>query len=260
MKLVPKIFIVLIILIATFWIFKSIDVASVANMDRKVPIYSVGTEEKKVAISFDAAWGNDKTGGILDILEQYDVKATFFLVNFWAEDYPEDVKEISKRGHEIGNHSASHPDMTDVETGAIKKELKCTSDTIEALTGKPTKLFRPPFGAYDNHVIEACESEGYQVIQWSIDSLDWKDLSTEQIVDRITRNVKAGDIILCHNDAEHVLEYLPLVLENLQSQGFKVVCVGDLVYKDGYTVDNAGKQILKEKTTSDKGIDAEKNN
>lgn len=246
MKLLPKIIILSTILIATLWIFKSIDVASVANMDRKVPIYSVETSENKVAISFDAAWGNEKTSGILDILDKYGVKATFFLVNFWAEDYPHDVKEIDARGHEIGNHSASHPDLTDVETSEIKQELKATCDTVKSLTGKTTVLFRPPFGAYDNHVIEACESEGYKVIQWSVDSLDWKELTTEQIVERITRNVKAGDIILCHNDAEHVLEYLPLVLEKLQEQGFEVVPVGELIYPEGYEIDSAGVQHLLE--------------
>ena len=153
-----------------------------------------------------------------------------------------DVAEIQKRGHEIGNHSATHPDMTGLTSEKIASELQVTSDVIEKITGKKTTLFRPPFGAYDNHVIETCESQGYKVIQWSVDSLDWKDISTEQIVERVTRNVKSGDIILFHNNAEHSSEYLPLVLKSLQDQGFQIVPVGQLIYYKGYQMDHTGKQ------------------
>lgn len=244
MKILSRIFAVLIVIAAAIWIYQAIDVSAVINQDRKLPIYNVQTQEKKVAISFDAAWGDDKTMEILDNLDKYHVKATFFLVKFWAEKYPQDVAEIQKRGHEIGNHSATHPDMTGLSSEKIVSELKDTSDAIESITGKKTTLFRPPFGAYDNHVIEACEGEGYKVIQWSVDSLDWKDISTEQIVERVTRNVKSGDIILFHNNAERVNEYLPLVLKSLQDQGFEIVPIGKLIYYKNYHMDHAGKQCV----------------
>lgn len=242
MKLFSRILIVVLVMAAAWWILKSIDVAAVVNQDRKLPIYCVDTEEKKIAISFDAAWGDDKTMTILDTLDKYNVKSTFFLVEFWVKEYPEDVKEIQKRGHEIGNHSATHPDLTGVGSEEIKKELKLTSDAIEKLTGQKTKLIRPPFGAYDNKVMTACEEEGYKVIQWSVDSLDWKDISTEQIVERVTRNIKPGDIILFHNNADHVAEYLPQVLEKLQSQGFEIVPVGELIYYENYEMNHEGRQ------------------
>nr|WP_315021049.1 polysaccharide deacetylase family sporulation protein PdaB [uncultured Aminipila sp.] len=244
MKILSRLFAALIIIAAAIWIFHAIDVSAVINQDRKLPIYNVQTSEKKVAISFDAAWGDDKTMDILDNLDKYNVKATFFLVKFWAEKYPQDVKEIQKRGHEIGNHSATHPDMTGLTSEKISSELKGTSDVIQKITGQKTTLFRPPFGAYDNHVIETCEAEGYKVIQWSVDSLDWKDISTEQIVERVTRNVKSGDIILFHNNAEQVSEYLPLVLKSLQDQGFQIVPVGQLIYYKDYHMDHAGKQCV----------------
>lgn len=244
MKILSRLFAALIIIAAAIWIFQAIDVSAVINQDRKLPIYSVQTSEKKVAISFDAAWGDDRTMDILDNLDKYNVKATFFLVKFWAEKYPQDVKEIQKRGHEIGNHSATHPDMTGLTSEKISSELKGTSDVIQKITGQKTTLFRPPFGAYDNHVIETCEAEGYKVIQWSVDSLDWKDISTEQIVERVTRNVKSGDIILFHNNAERVSEYLPLVLKSLQDQGFQIVPVGQLIYYKDYHMDHAGKQCV----------------
>ncbi len=244
MKILSRLFAALIIIAAAIWIFQAIDVSAVINQDRKLPIYNVQTSEKKVAISFDAAWGDDRTMDILDNLDKYNVKATFFLVKFWAEKYPQDVKEIQKRGHEIGNHSATHPDMTGLTSEKISSELKETSDVIKKITGQKTTLFRPPFGAYDNHVIETCEAEGYKVIQWSVDSLDWKDISTEQIVERVTRNVKSGDIILFHNNAERVSEYLPLVLKSLQDQGFQIVPVGQLIYYKDYHMDHAGKQCV----------------
>lgn len=244
MKILSRIFAALIVIAAAIWIYQAIDVSAVINQDRKLPIYSVQTQEKKVAISFDAAWGDDKTMEILDNLDKYNVKTTFFLVKFWAEKYPQDVAEIQKRGHEIGNHSATHPDMTGLSSEKIVSELKETSDAIESITGKKTTLFRPPFGAYDNHVIETCEGEGYKVIQWSVDSLDWKNISTEQIVERVTRNVKSGDIILFHNNAERVNEYLPLVLKSLQDQGFQIVPVGQLIYYKDYHMDHAGKQCV----------------
>lgn len=242
MKILSRIFAAVLILAAAIWVFQAVNVAAVINQDRKLPIYSVQTAEKKVAISFDAAWGDDHTMGILNNLDKYNVKTTFFLVKFWAEKYPNDVAEIQRRGHEIGNHSATHPDMTGLSSEKIVSELKATSDVIESITGKKTTLFRPPFGAYDNHVIETCESEGYKVIQWSVDSLDWKDISTQQIVERVTRNVKSGDIILFHNNADHVEEYLPLVLESLQEKGFEIVPIGQLIYKEDYQMDHAGKQ------------------
>ncbi|MDO4552182.1 MAG: polysaccharide deacetylase family protein [Bacillota bacterium] len=217
-----------------------------AEAGRLIPVYSVDTEEKKVAISFDAAWGNQHTGPILDILDQYGVKTTFFLVDFWAEEFPEDVKEIAARGHEIGNHSSSHPDMTQLTKEEIKAELTACGTRILELTGVQPTLFRPPFGSYNNTLIETCRECGYEVIQWSVDSLDWKDVTAEQVVERVIRSTEKGSIVLFHNNAEQVEAYLPLVLEGLQSQGFQVVPVGELIHKDNYRIDHTGKQIAEE--------------
>ena len=211
---------------------------------KKLPIYSVETKEKKIAISFDCAWGNEHTKPILDILDQYNVKTTFFMVEFWAEKFPEDVLEISKRGHEIGNHSSTHPNMAKLSVEDVTKELKGSEDAIKQITGEKPTVFRPPFGAYNNNLIETCEANGYYVIQWDVDSLDWKDITTEQIVDRVTRNVKPGSIVLFHNNAEHVEEYLPSILSKLQADGYKIVPVGQLIIKDNYHMDHAGKQMV----------------
>ncbi len=211
--------------------------------DRKIPIYSVDTSQNQVSISFDAAWGNEHTKSILDILDQYNVKTTFFLVDFWAKEFPEDVKEIKARGHEVESHSATHPDMAKLSAEQITEELNCTAATIEELTGKHPTLFRPPFGSYNNTLMETAEGLGYHVIQWSVDSLDWKELSADEIVTRVCSNVKPGSIILFHNNAEAVEDYLPRILEDLQGRNFEILPVGQLIHRSNYHVDHTGKQI-----------------
>lgn len=165
---------------------------------------------------------------------------------------------IAEHGHDIGNHSATHPDMAGLSADKVTEELETTGATIENLTGKRPTLFRPPFGSYSDTLIETAESLGYDTIQWSVDSLDWKDISTEQIVDRVTRNVKNGSIILFHNNAQHVLEYLPLILENLKANGYEVVKINDLIYHGKSHVNEQGCQISDEtgKTGSNQEITA----
>lgn len=211
---------------------------------REIPVYNVDTKEKNVAITFDASWGAENTVKILDILDKYNAKATFFLVGIWVDDYPEMVKEISKRGHEIGNHSTTHPHMNSLSEAEIEKELTTTTEKIKKLTGKDVKLFRPPFGEYNNRVVLTARRLGYQVIQWDVDSLDWKDLSPDAMAKRILPKTKEGSIILFHNDGKHTPEVLPTILEELKNKGYKFVRVSDLIYKDNYYIDHQGTQHL----------------
>ena len=196
---------------------------------KKVPVYSVETSNKQVAISFDAAWGADKTEGIMEILKEYNSTATFFLVGFWTDKYPELVKKIDEQGFEIGTHSNTHPDMTKLSREAIKQELMSSIKLIEDITQKKVELFRPPYGAYNNTLIDVSEECGVIPIQWDVDSLDWKGISAEEITTRILNKVKNGSIILCHNNSDHILEALPMVLDRLIKQGYKVTSVGELV-------------------------------
>lgn len=211
--------------------------------ERQLPIYSVDTQEKKIAISFDCAWGNEHTKPILDILDQYNVKTTFFMVEFWATKFPDDVKEIYSRGHEIGNHSSTHPNMSKLSQEDITRELKGAEDAIVQITGVKPTVFRPPFGAYSNSLVETCEANGYQVIQWDVDSLDWKDITADQIVERVTRNVKPGSIVLFHNNAQYVENYLPAILSKLKEEGYTIVPISQLIMKENYHIDHAGKQV-----------------
>ena len=120
---------------------------------KKLPIYSVKTEENKIAISFDAAWGADKTQQIMQVCEEYGVKATFFLVGFWAEKYPDMVKEIYNRGFEIGLHSNTHPDMSKLSEKDIRQELTTNIEIIKNIVGISPTLFRAPFGYYNNKLL-----------------------------------------------------------------------------------------------------------
>ena len=213
------------------------------NSMRKVPIYNVKTDEKVVAISFDAAWGADKTEKIMEILKEYDAKATFFLVGFWVENYPEIAKKIAENGFEIGTHSNTHPDMAKLDGEQMKLELETSIKIIENVAGKKVELFRPPYGSYNNTLIETCEELNLKTIQWDVDSLDWKGISAVDITTRILNKVFNGSIILCHNNSDHILEALPMVLDRLQKRGYTIKCVGDIIYKDNYTINHQGTQI-----------------
>ena len=213
----------------------------VAN-ERQVPIYCVDRSDGYVSISFDAAWGADKTRQIMDVCDQYGVKATFFLVGFWIDKYPEMVAEIASRGFEIGTHSATHPQMSKLSEAQCREELVSSSKKIFDITGKPVTLFRPPFGDYNNQLINVAKGLGLYTIQWSVDSLDWKGLSARQICERVQR-AESGDIILCHNNSDHIVEALPLIFEAMKLKNLKFCPIGALIYTENYHIDNSGKQI-----------------
>ncbi len=215
---------------------------SVGGSARLLPIYSVETEEKKVSISFDCAWGVDYTDKLLDIMAKNGVRCTFFAVEFWVEKYPEYAEKIVAAGHELGTHSRSHPYMSKLSKAQIQDELKTSSAAIERLTGRKVTLFRPPYGDYNNTLIETCGEMGLYPVQWDVDSLDWKNLSGSEIAMRIINGAKKGSIILCHNNGLHTAEALPMIFSTLQNRGYEFVPIGELIYKDNYQIDHNGRQ------------------
>ncbi|MBQ4264669.1 MAG: polysaccharide deacetylase family protein [Clostridia bacterium] len=215
-----------------------------AAKKRELPVYNVDTEEKLLSISFDAAWGRANTEEILNILDRYDVKTTFFLVGFWAEKHPDLVRELVARGHEIGNHSATHPHMSQLSRAQIGEELRRCSDLVESITGKPTTLFRPPYGEYNDDVVLVSREMGYECVQWNVDSLDWKNLGRENMVRQCTKSVNPGDIVLFHNDSKYILEALPEILEYYTQAGYKIIPVSQLLLEGETWIDHTGKQHL----------------
>lgn len=218
-----------------------------AGSERLLPIYCVETDKKQIAISFDAAWGNDDTQNLIDILKEYNVPATFFVVGSWVDKYPESVKALSDAGHQVQNHSNTHPHMPQLSKTQMVDELESCNSKIEKITGVRPTLHRPPYGDYDNSLLEAVESVNMTAIQWSVDSLDWKDTATaESICKRVTSKVKNGSIVLFHNDADHTPEALPTILKCLKDEGYEFVFISDLIYKENYEIDHTGKQCKME--------------
>ena len=215
--------------------------AEVTARKRELPVYSVERDDGKIAISFDAAWGGDKTEKILDILDEYGVKTTFFMVDIWTQRYPDLAREIVRRGHEIGNHSATHPKMSTLSRDKILTELNTMSDNAEKITGVRPALFRPPYGDYNNDVVLLARQAGLVPVQWSVDSLDWKNRGVQPLIDRATKNVKSGDIVLFHNDSEFIVDALPAVLKSYREQGLTVVPVSQLLLQGETTIDAQGR-------------------
>ena len=218
-----------------------------ANLERKLPIYCVETEEPKVSVSFDAAWGADDTDELLKILADNDVKATFFLCGYWVEKYPEEVKKIAEAGHDLGNHSATHPHMSQLTAEQITEELQKCHQNVKELTGIEMDLFRPPFGEYDNEVIETAIQNGYYTIQWDIDSLDWKEQGAQAEIDQVLnhKHLGNGSIILFHNDAKYTPQVLDTILKGLKEKGYEIVPVSQLIHRGEFELNHEGRQIMK---------------
>jgi len=213
------------------------------NAVKKLPIYRVQTDEKKVAISFDCAWGVDYTDKLLSCMQEENVRCTFFMVEFWTKKYPEYVKKIDDYGHEIGTHSATHPYMSKLDKNSIKKELTSSSLAISEITGKSVQVFRPPYGDYNDLLIDTAKELGLFTIQWDVDSLDWKDLSASEITNRVLSRVKSGSIVLFHNQGLHTHQALPNIIKSLKQDGYTFVPIGELIYKDNYKMGADGSQM-----------------
>jgi len=233
--------ILILLIINTIFIYSRLTV-EVVTQKKLLPIYCVNRDDKKIALTFDAAWGNDDTKELLSILKRFNAKATFFLVGFWVEKYPEDVKNIFNQGHEIGSHSDKHLHMSRLSEAEIIRDIKSCEEKIIKIIHKKPVVFRPPYGDYNNTLIRTLSSLGYYVIQWDVDSLDWKDLSAQEIAQRVLKRVKSGSIVLFHNNAKNTKFALPIILSSLSKQGYQFVTVSELIYKDGYYIDHQGVQ------------------
>jgi polysaccharide deacetylase family sporulation protein PdaB len=218
--------------------------AETMTTNRLIPIYSVDRQDKYISISFDAAWGNEDTQNLIDILKKYNVNTTFFVVASWVDKYPQSVKALSNAGNEVMNHSTTHPHMPKLTAEQMRTEITTCDDKIQKITGVRPILFRPPYGDYNNTLIETLSSVNHYCVQWDVDSLDWKGISAEQIQKNVLSKVKSGSIVLFHNAAIHTPEALPGIISTLQKEGYKIVPVSQLIYKTNYTIDHTGKQHL----------------
>ena len=217
-------------------------VVGAAATQRVLPVYSVEREGKYVSLTFDAAWGNEDTQMLIDILGRYGVKATFFVVGDWVDKYPESVKALHDAGHEVMNHSTKHPHMAKLSAQEIIDEVSACNGKIEKVTGVRPTLFRCPYGEYDDNVISTIQSLGMTAVQWDTDSLDWKNLTAPEITRRVTGKVQPGIIVLFHNAGLHTPEALPGIIEYLQSNGYTIVPVSELLLSGDSYIDHSGRQ------------------
>ena len=210
--------------------------------ERLLPIYNVKTNDKKVALTMNCAWNADDVDVILKILEENNIRITFFMVGDWIDKYPEATKKIYNAGHEIGTHSNTHPHVKNLSYEENIKEIEESNDKIEKITGSRTNLYRTPYGEYNETVIKAAQNKGYYTIQWSLDTLDYTGINGDKMWNRIKDKISPGDIILMHNGTEHTADSLDMLLKNIQKKGLQIVKISELIYKDNYTIDVNGTQ------------------
>ena len=225
-----------------FWAVNTPAVVGVSASKRELPVYCVQRDEKLVALSFDAAWGNEDTRTLIDILGQYGVNATFFVVGDWVDKYPESVRALAEAGNEVMNHSSSHAHFSALSTNEITSDITACNDKIEAVTGVRPTLFRCPYGEYDDHVIRAVNALGMTAVQWDVDSLDWKGIPAGQITRRVLDRIQPGSIVLFHNAAEHTPEALPAILDTLIGEGYQIVPISAILLEGDSFIDSTGRQ------------------
>ena len=216
------------------------------NYQKELPIFRVDTEENMIALTFDINWAEEEhLYEILEVLDKYDVKATFFVMGGWV-NYTEENKEklvkIYEGGHEIGNHSYIHPSFTNISTDRMREEIEKTEQTIEDLVGCKTKVFRFPSGDFNEAAIKYVQSLGYACIQWDVDSVDWKGLGADVEYKKVMDNVKSGSILLFHNNAKYTVGNLDRIIKELQEKGYSFCTISNLIYDQNSYVDENGEQ------------------
>ncbi|HVI42844.1 MAG TPA: LysM peptidoglycan-binding domain-containing protein [Anaerovoracaceae bacterium] len=194
-----------------------------------VAIYK-GFPKKKVALTFDATYGdNNQVNKLLKTLSDNKIKATFFLSGIWLINFPPLVRAIAAEGHEIGNHSHTHPHMTLMSSAEVDNQVMRTDALISNISGSSPYLFRPPYGEYNQAMLNNISSLGYVSIMWTIDSLDWKSPGVDQITSRIVNNIEPGAIILMHQSSSQTSEALPDIIYKLKEKGYDFGTVTQLL-------------------------------
>jgi len=194
-----------------------------------LPIYRGNARKRKVAFVINVAWGNEELMEILEILDDFQLKKTFFLVGRWVSKYPELVREIYRRGHELGNHAYSDLHLSRQAAGKVKEEILNTTEAIRAAVGQVSvKYFSPPYNDFNQDVIEIAASLGYQTVLCSLDTADWMRQGVDKIVQRIVPRAHNGAIVLMH-PAKDTPRALKVMIPALQEMGFVLVTLGELL-------------------------------
>ncbi|MDR2167357.1 MAG: polysaccharide deacetylase family protein [Clostridiales bacterium] len=220
-------------------------VSAVFGAQKLLPIYSVETPDKVVAITLNAAWGADDADILLEILDEFDAKATFFVCGYWVSKFPDAMRKFHAAGHNIANHGDTHAHVASLNFEQNVEEIAAAHTRVLGLLGVEMNLYRPPYGEYNDTVIKAAKSLKYHVIQWDVDSLDWKRPSPEAMAERVLnhKSLQNGSIILFHCDIPETPIALRKILAELKNRGYSFITVADLIHRDNYKINHEGRQI-----------------
>lgn len=238
---------VILLLVGLFSVLPTVSEVSHTVGDRELPVYCVDTDKPQIALTFDSAWGNEDLDEILSILKKMQVPACFFITGEFFDQYPEEIQKILDAGHELGNHGNKHKDMTRLSVEQQLEELNNLHNKVKEQFQIDMKFFRPPYGAYNNSVILTAQSAGYIPVQWSVDSLDWKNYGVESIISTVLNHKALGNgaIILMHNGTKYTASALESMILQLKQAGYDFVALSDLVLTENYYLDNTGKQFAR---------------
>ena len=212
---------------------------------REIPIYSVETDKKELAVTFDVAWEPTDLDAILSVLQEYGVHATFFAVGDWVAMFPEEAQKIHAAGHVLASHSMHHTLYTKLSPQEIAADMDEADRVLTETVGEAPPLLRAPSGEYNDDVVCTVRDSGREIIQWDCDSLDWKELDAEEIKERILNKAGNGSILLFHVGTPHTAEALPEILKELKEEGYTFPSVDEMIHSAPYTLDHAGRQRKK---------------
>lgn len=216
-------------------------VTAMVDVTDDPPVYAVDTEESRLSLTINAAdGGTEELSAILALLNENGARATFFLTGAWARAHPDLARLIAKNGHELASHGMKHRDMPRVSSADKADEIDAANDVFESVTGAKPALFRAPSGAWDKESCTLARARGMQMIQWNVDSLDWKGGGREAIVSRVSPGLKPGAIVLFHVNAKDVLPALADVLETMKARSLQSVTVSELLLPAPYAIDHRG--------------------
>ncbi|MCR8645757.1 polysaccharide deacetylase family sporulation protein PdaB [Paenibacillus sp. N1-5-1-14] len=252
-KLKQIIFIVVAVLFAAGIVYSEKGNISVFSGNQPAAIYSVPTEKKLIALTFDISWGDKRAEPILKILEDKGVKkATFFLSSPWSKTHQETVTHIKNAGFEIGSHGNKHVNYSSLSDDEIRKQISIAHTVLTELTGQEPNLIRMPNGDFDKRVLRIANEMKYSVIQWDTDSLDWMNIGVDKIINRVVSKAHPGDIVLMHasDSCQQTHEALPAIIDKLREQGYEFVSVSELMQQT--KVEN--KEVKDTITTPDRHV------
>lgn len=215
-----------LILVAVFLIISYLYCNIAVPTTEVSPIYQGDGGKKQISFAVNVDWGEEYIPDMIKIFNQHQIKCTFFLTGLWTERCPEIAKSLAENGQEIGNHGYKHVSPNSMSLEAVKADIQKSEKAIKLATGKETRLYAPPSGEREDHVIEAAHALGYQTILWSIDTIDWRRPAPDTIVTRILDKAHNGAIVLMH-PTEPTIQALPVIIPELKKQGFKFVTVSE---------------------------------